>query len=231
LIDFRENLVRDIDRKFFTFNFVDRCELDSYEEDGKRFYIVPDPIESHIYKSVTTIIGEHADKTWLKEWKDRVGEDEADAIMQRAKHRGVAIHDMAEAYFMGEEYWQGHGTINIMDFNRVIPLLNQNVSSIYGVELPLFSHRLRTAGRADLVCQWEYVNSVVDFKTARQEKFKEQIIDYFIQSACYAIMFQELYHLTTPQIVVIMLIDHEPEPQVFIEKTEDWASKVEEMFI
>jgi hypothetical protein len=232
LIDFHNNLVSNVERKKFSFNFVDRCELDSYEdEDGKRYYVVPSQTDTYIYKSVTTIIDEHSDKTWLKRWKDRVGDAEADAITRQAKQRGTAIHDMVEAYFMGEDYWEGHGTINVIDFNRVVPLLNRYVSNIYGVELPLHNHRLRTAGRTDLVCQWDGVNSIVDFKTSKKEKLQEQLTSYFIQTACYALMFQELYHLTIPQIVVIILVDHESSPSVFVENVNDWVGRVEEMFI
>ncbi len=231
LINYLDNLVRNVERKQFNFQFVDRYELDSFEEDGKRYYDVPQNGVRQLYKSVTTVIGEHTDKTWLNEWKKRVGEAAVEEVTRRACKRGTAIHDMAEGYFMGEEYWEGHSTFNIIDFNRLVPIINSGVDTIYGCELPLFSHRLRTAGRADLACQWNNINSIVDFKTSQWGKQKEEITDYFIQSACYAMMFEELYRLTIPQIVIIMLADDEPMPLVFVDNTEDWSDVVEEMFL
>src|SRR6185437_9695158 len=67
----------------------------SYGEDGKRYYKTP---TGNLYKSVTTIIGERSDKSWLRGWRDRVGEDEADQILFQAQERGTAIHSIAERY-------------------------------------------------------------------------------------------------------------------------------------
>jgi hypothetical protein len=227
MFDYRDNLVRNVDRKFFTFNLVPRTEYSVPLPPDPRWPQIPGRT---LYKSVTTIINEKADKTYLNEWRERIGDKAADEIAARARYRGQVIHDMAEAYLMGQEYWRGHGTINILDFNRVVPLLNANVSNIYGIELPLYSHRLRTAGRTDVVCQWQACNSIVDFKTARKEKLEEQIQDYFIQTTTYALMFQEIYSIDIPQICVIILVDHESTPRVFVKDKDEFIPKVEEYF-
>lgn len=217
---------------------VTRHELQAIEEDGKRFYLVAEETDDpfhpiiHEYKSVTTIIGEKSDKTWLKEWRDRVGEAEADTILARAQVRGTAIHDMAEKFLKNDlEYTKGHGTINVMDFLRVVPLLQKKVSHIYGQELPLFSHKLKTAGKADLVCWWDGEPAIVDFKTSRNIKLKGQIENYCIQTACYAKMFTERYNIHIDNIVIILMVDHEDKPVVFEDFVfPSWNKKVLEYF-
>ena len=235
MINFSENLVRNVPRRFWRLNnLVARHELKSITFQGKRYYYVPheDAIDGFIqYASVTTIIAEHADKTWYPKWVARVGQDEADRITAIAARRGKAIHDMAESFFMGNEYWSNQTSINIMDFNKIVPILNQHIDFVYGIELPLYSHKLKTAGTADLACRWDNYTSIVDFKTARKARDFEQIENYFIQASCYAMMFEERYNIPTDKIVIIMLVDHESEPEVYVENVyPKWSKKVEEYF-
>lgn len=236
MINPSENLVRNVEKKKFDFALVNRVELESYEEDGKRFYLMPHdmtPGWDAIYKSVTTIIGEKSDKTWYPKWVDRVGQEEADRITAIACRRGSAIHDMAEKYILGEEYWKDHGTINVLDFNKLVPILNKHVDHIYGQEIPLYSHTLKTAGRADLACWWDGYPAIVDFKTTRcaWEKPQDQIDAYMIQAACYARMFQERYDYYMDKIVVLLLVDHEEKPVVYEDSVYPyWYEKTVEYF-
>ena len=231
MFDHKLNLCRNVERKFWKAPTLPRFELESYEREGKRYYKVPSETGYCLYRSVTTIIAEKSDKSWYPKWVDRVGQEEADRITNIAARRGNSIHEMAEAYLKNKDYWYNQATINIVGFSSIVPLLNKNLGKIYGLELPLYSHRLKTAGRTDLVCEWNGTNSIVDFKTSRREKLKEQITNYFIQSTCYAMMVEERYGLIIPQICVIILENAAIEPKVFIEKTDDWKSKVEEIFI
>jgi hypothetical protein len=178
------------------------------------------------------VIGSKSDKKFLEEWRANIGEEAADEITRVAGLRGTAIHEMAEKLLMNDpDYWKGYGTINVHDFNRVIPILNTHVTKVLGLEVPLWSHRLKTAGRTDVVCEWDQMPSIVDFKTARKFKFKNQIEGYFIQAAVYAIMFEEVYGVRVPQIVVIILVDHKEKPCVYVEETKDWFKKVREYFL
>ena len=230
MLDFKSNLCKNVERKFWRPPSLVPLNLKSIDTEQGRYYIISeDPYVA--YKSVTTVIGEKADRSWYPEWVSRVGQEEANRITNIAARRGQAIHSLAEAYLKNKDYWYNQATINIVGFSSIVPLLNKNLGKIYGLELPLYSHRLKTAGRTDLVCEWNGTNSIVDFKTSRREKLKEQITDYFIQSTCYAMMVEERYGLIIPQICVIILENDEIEPKVFIEKTDDWKSKVEEIFI
>ncbi len=235
MFDYRDNLVRNVNRKFFDHAPLKREELKSYDVDGGRFYDVPlpyhrDDYDYIVYPSVTTVLAKKTDHSWLKEWENLIGKERATEITISAGYRGTIIHEMAAKYLYGQEYWRGQGTLNIINFNRVVPILNSHISCIYGIELPLYSHRLKTAGRTDLVCKWDNINSIVDFKTSSKDKLEEQIQDYFIQTTCYALMFEERYNIDIPRIVIVLLVDHENDVSVFVKEKKDFIEKVEEYF-
>jgi len=237
---FRERLKPKYKFGHFDFESVKRYELKSITTDGSRSYLVPmqgavfqDPFYPEYvksYKSVTTIISEKSDTQWLDDWRDRIGHEEANAITTMAGNRGTDIHEMAEMYVCSERWWDGHSSININDFRKLIPLLDAKISCIRGIELKLFSHRLQTAGTCDLVCNWDGELAIVDYKTSRRMKTKDDILGYFIQATAYAIMFQEMYGIRIDKIVVIILVDGEDVPLVFEEKPSYYFPKIREFF-
>ena len=68
--------------------------------------------------------------------------------------------------------------------------------------------------------EYDGVLSVIDFKTSKRVKNKEDIDNYFAQCTAYAMMYEELIGKPVDQLVVIMAVEND-EPLVFIEKTED----------
>ena len=102
------------------------------------------------------------------------------------------------------------------------PVLDENITTIYGLEVPLFSEHLGVAGRCDCIAEFNGVPSIIDFKTSRYIKKKEKISNYFAQGAAYSIMWEERTGLTAPNIVIIMDVDHE-KPSVFVEHRDNWT--------
>lgn len=212
--------------KKFVHNFIHVEQSPRVEIDGIRHYQTP----AGTFKSVTTILGEKLDKSGLLAWKERVGEEEAAKVSTQAARRGTAIHNLAEAYLMNDENWKkGAMPVNLDTFSRIRPILDLNVGSIYGIEIPLYSWRLKAAGTCDLLAGFRGINSVVDFKTSKRIKKEEDIEGYFIQAACYSIMAEELTYLKFPQIVIIMSVDNE-ESLVFIKQRDDYVDRVLEIF-
>jgi ATP-dependent exoDNAse (exonuclease V) beta subunit len=197
-------------------------ELSSETTENGRFYTTPD---GNVYPSVTTVLGRVSDKTRLKEWRDRVGNAEADKILRQAGRRGTAFHDLCEEYLKNNpDYKKGHMPANIASFNHIKPFLDKNVTSIGGLELPLYSDKLRVAGRVDLLCKWRGEWAIADFKTSRRDKGREDIHDYFMQAACYSYMVFERINILPKKIVIIMTLD-DTQPKVFEERSKDWLGK------
>jgi len=55
------------------------------------------------YPSITTVLGDTADKSGLHEWRKRVGEEKANAISRAATTRGTSMHKLCERYLKNEE--------------------------------------------------------------------------------------------------------------------------------
>lgn len=187
--------------------------------DAGRVYLTPDGKK---YPSVSTVVGYFA-KQGIQEWRNRVGEEEANRISRQASTHGTAVHAICEDYLNNEEdYYKKKSPANIEAFKKLKDTLDQNIVCIYGQESPLYSDYLKVAGRCDLACNWSGVDTIVDFKTSRKEKREEWIQNYFQQASMYAVMAEERTGRPFPQIAILIACEDSPLPQVFIKKRNDY---------
>jgi genome maintenance exonuclease 1 len=189
-------------------------------KDGRRFYTTPEGIR---YPSITTVLSSLG-KDLLLEWKNRVGEKEANRVSHHASKRGNSVHDLLEKYVKNEEnIFDGFVSPmvrkNVLDLSKV---LNRHLDNVHIQEKPLYSHHLGVAGRVDLIGEWDGVLSVIDFKTSSRIKRHEWIHPYFMQESFYAVAYEEITSRPVPQLVTIIAVDYN-EPQVFIEKRDTWV--------
>jgi hypothetical protein len=210
-------------RKTFEHRTINCPELTAEIVEGiGRVYTTP---EGNRYPSVTTVIGAGSDHSWLDAWKARVGEDEVKKISAQAARRGTAVHELAESYLKNDpRYTKGHMPANIATFNQIRPYLDKHVDKIYGLEVPLYSDQLRVAGRVDCIADWDQETAIIDFKTSKRKKKREDIDGYFIQASAYSMMTFERTGILPKKIVILMMVD-DGEPLVFIEKSRDWIEK------
>jgi len=214
-------------RKLFKYNLVPEVEIETTNIDGIRYYVLP---SGDKFRSVTTVISEAMDKTALLEWRAKVGEEEARKISTQAARRGTAVHSLAERYVLNEEdYLRDAMPSGIDAFKSLQTLIDKHVDNIYGVELPLYSVVLKTAGRCDLIAEFDGIPSIIDFKTSRKLKKEEWIESYFLQTTCYSMMFERMYKINIPQIAIMIAVDHE-EPQLFVKDRGEYVNRVLEIF-
>ena len=188
-------------------------------ENGRR-YVTPG---GAAYASITTILGSIG-KDHLKTWRENVGDAEADRICRHAATRGTAMHEIVERYLDNNpDYFLPSDMPHQRAlFKSIRPILDSHINEVILQECPLYSDTLRTAGRVDLVANYNGTYSIVDFKTSRRRKSAEDISNYFQQATAYAIMFEERRGIKINQIVIIMAVDDDPQPIVFIEKTKNF---------
>jgi hypothetical protein len=214
-------------RKIFNHNLVPEIEITTETIDGKRHYVLP---SGEKFRSVTTVLDSALDKTALMEWKKRVGEEQAQKISIQAARRGTAVHSIAERYVLNEEnHLRGAMPSGIDAFKGIQKLLDKHVDNILGIELPLYSTILKTAGRCDLIAEFNGIPSVIDFKTSRRLKEESWIESYFLQTTVYSMMFEYMYKIEIPQIAILIAVDHE-EPQLFVKDRGEYVNRVIEIF-
>ena len=76
-------------------------ELVIHTHNGMRFYEAPD---GNKYPSITTVLGKQPGKQkGLREWRERIGEEQARIVSGKAARRGTAFHNICEDYLNGVE--------------------------------------------------------------------------------------------------------------------------------
>ena len=186
-------------------------KLQQVNENGTRYYVTP---EGNKYPSITTVLAAY-NIGYIMEWRKRVGEEQANKISRQASGRGTRIHTLCEKYIDNEKP-EFKSPLDQELFNRFKPTLHR-INNVYAQELRMYSDHLRIAGTVDCVAEFDGVLSVIDFKTAKRAKNKEDIENYFMQCSAYAIMFEEQFGIPVAQTVVAIAVDDD-EPQVFVEK-------------
>ncbi len=179
---------------------------------------------------MTTILGRYHKKN-LDHWHKRVGKERAKQILTQAGARGTEVHEICEQYILNDQdYRKNKGPVNLDTFKPAKALLDKHVTRVYGVEYPVFSHKLMTAGTIDLLCDWDGVPTVLDYKTSLRKKKEEWITNYFEQSTVYSIMATQKLKIPFHQFVIIMMIDYE-SPVIYKKPVFDYVKQVKEIFI
>lgn len=184
---------------------------------GKRFYKTP---EGNWYPSITTVLGIE-EKQWLKDWRTMLGDKKAAKETKRCAERGTAVHTLAEQYLNNEEpqYRKFHHE-HVADFKKLKLRLNK-VNNIRGQELALYSDTLQVAGRVDCIGEYNGVLSIIDFKTSTNNKYREWIQDYFLQTTAYAIMWHERTGEAIEDLAILMTVERGMMPMLFKDKIDE----------
>lgn len=178
-------------------------EMNTVEENGKRYYVTP---VGNKYPSVTTVIGSNSKKqAGLAKWRARVGKEKAQATSTRAAGRGTRYHKLVEDYLNNELDTNKYKDMPLpwVMFNSSRYILDR-INNIYLQEAALYSDCLEIAGRVDCIAEFDGELSIIDFKTSAKEKQEEYLYDYYVQECAYACMLQERYKLSVKKLVTIV---------------------------
>ena len=186
-------------------------------ESGRK-YFTPD---GNAYPSITTVLS-ILSKDAIMAWRARVGAEEANKVSRQASTRGTAVHSLAEDYVNNVEDWKGkHMPANVATFNTIRPILDERLNNIWMQEVFLYSDKLKTAGQLDCIGEWDGELAIVDFKTSKRVKKREDITSYFIQMCFYAAAFLERTGIAIKKGVIVMAVDGN-EPFMFEMNTYDY---------
>ena len=197
---------------------VDIPEVSTKTVNRKRFYDTP----TGFYPSITTVLGVRKDKAkGLADWRKRVGNDVANHIMRTAAARGTAVHTMCEDFLNNKEVLKEQfAFLPWCLFSQLKPCLVKRIDNIYAQEAGLWSEKYRVAGRVDCIAEWNGVPSIIDFKTSKSERRDDWNLEYYIQCAAYAEMFEERTGIAITQIVVLVVTEDGLVQEFVKEKTE-----------
>ena len=160
--------------------------------------------------SVTTVLsGTSKSKDALIQWRNRVGEEEAERIIKQSTDIGTAVHEVIENYLNGKP-WNNFEETDDRSYiakkisDKFIKDGLNGITEIWGIEVGLLLDNLY-AGTADCVGEYEGIPSLIDFKTAKKIKKREWIEDYFLQGCAYANAHNVMFGTKIEQIVILMV--------------------------
>jgi len=216
-----------------TFNYNDH-----YEKRGNYGW----PEDSDLLLSPTRILDGTKDKSGLEAWRKRVGEEEADRIIEEGVSIGNSLHKYLE-----NSIWKL--CINWKDskwvskYAKYPPLVNpayhpyaelaakmgniilekglkDRLEWVYGLEARIY-YRIYYRGVIDLVGVYEGEEAIVDFKTKKQMPKEEWTEDWKMQVVSYG-MAHNFRCKTHIKKGVILLVTREGEFKRIIIEGEEW---------
>lgn len=202
---------------------IELPELIKIDSPNGRVYRTPDGNE---YPSITTVLSYNSNKQYLEEWKERVGEEEVNRVSKRATLRGTALHSYCEKYLLSEPF-----EVNIMDVEmfKQFKVVLEDITDVYAIERPLYSGLVKTAGTVDLIAKHNGKNKIIDWKTSKTIKSREDISDYFMQGAFYSMAYYYLTGVYISTIMIVMACDETNKPLIFEEPVTNWVKSFKEL--
>tara|TARA_B100001250_G_C19761310_1_gene772584 strand:+ start:410 stop:1108 length:699 start_codon:yes stop_codon:yes gene_type:complete len=187
-------------------NIYDYPELKRVNKDIGRYYI--DSNDCPV-PSVTTVLNKTSSKSdSIQQWRNRVGEEEADRITKQSTDIGTMVHEALEN-FLNDKKWENFtdnqdGRIANKITTKFISTGIKSITEVWGLEVGLILDGLY-AGTADCVGKINNVPTLIDFKTARRMKRREWIEDYFLQCCAYANAHNVMFGTEINQVVILMV--------------------------
>ena len=178
---------------------------DLKRQDGAtRLYLTP---EGESLPSVTSVLGKTKDKSFLKQWRARVGEKEAEKIIANSAQIGTALH----LYI--EHYVNEHGYEDFTEIGQKAKTMAQviidhenglkKISEVWGSEVHLY-YPGKYAGTTDMIGLYDGRPTIIDFKQTNRPKKREWVQDYLMQLAAYALAHNKLFDTEIDQGVILM---------------------------
>jgi len=159
--------------------------------------------------SVTTVLsGTSKSKDGLIQWRNRIGEEEAERIIKQSTDIGTAVHEAIENYLNGKSWDNFEETHDQLLAQKISAKFIKDglkgITDIWGLEVGLLLDNLY-AGTADCVGEFDGTPTLIDFKTAKKIKKREWIEDYFLQGCAYANAHNVMFGTKIEQIVILMV--------------------------
>lgn len=201
----------------------------------KRTYRTP---EGEELPSVTTILSATEDKSFLIEWKKRVGEEKAAKISREASGVGTSMHKNIENFITGVQRKPGNNLVHIQS-NKMADVIIENafphINEIWAIEQSLYYSGLYS-GTTDLVAVYKGNPSICDYKQSNKLKKEEWVEGYKTQLVAYIMAHNNTYKTDIREGHVFMCTrdlqyqQFDVWPQDFNKYQDKWLDKVEKYY-
>ena len=189
------------------------------------------PYGERKYYGVTKVLSEtksEEDKASLQAWRDKVGEEKAEAILQESLKIGNSLDMMIEKFLAGAlgEIKQYKDEPGLKLFYQMKPVL-ENIDTI-GLQIHMYSDKYKIQGYLDCIGVKNGVLTMIDFKNSRSRKSEKYIRDYFLQASIYCLLIHEMTGIVIKDIMIILGIRDSFSTQIATAKLKDYIVEAKE---
>lgn len=189
------------------------------------------PYGERKYYGVTKVLSEtksEEDKASLQAWRDKVGEEKAESILQESLKIGNSLDMMIEKFLAGTlgEIKQYKDEPGLKLFYQMKPVL-ENIDTI-GLQIHMYSDKYKIQGYLDCIGVKNGVLTMIDFKNSRSRKSEKYIRDYFLQASIYCLLIHEMTGIVIKDIMIILGIRDSFSTQIATAKLKDYIVEAKE---
>ena len=168
--------------------------------DGVRYYDTPNGKK---LVSITSIIS-HYQREIFREWRAKVGNEEASIELPNRQHLEAQICTLLQNIIFATASLPSVQPLSQYLFAQAKPTLDK-IDNVHAIEQSLFSYELGVAGSVDCIAEYEGELAIIDFKTAKKPKPRKWIDSHFVQCGkLYACMLYEMTGIMVKKFVIIM---------------------------
>ena len=146
------------------------------------------------YPSLTYVLSAYPKGKHFEDWLKKMGTS-ADYIVKKASEEGTQVHELCEAYLLGEDLTYLSSNSNPkypphvwQMFLRFVEFWEEYNPTLIETEVHLFSDELKVAGTCDLIFELDGELWIVDWKTSNHLQST-----YDLQVSVYGKMYEECY--------------------------------------
>ena len=166
---------------------------DLKRQDGDvRLYLTPD---GESLPSVTSVLNKTKDRSFLKKWRERIGEKKAEQIIRDSGKIGTALHLYIE-HFVNKHDYKDLTKIGVQAEKMAKKIIDESfadITEIWGSEVHLY-YPGKYAGTTDMIGVYKGRPTIIDFKQTNRPKKREWIQDYLMQLSAYAMAHNKLFN-------------------------------------
>ena len=189
-----------------------------YRQILEAYYGHPDNKPLAKYPGVTRVLGGTKDMTGLDAWRARVGDEEADRILEESRVIGNSLDAIFnESLGVNRDSFDLEaysGEVGYKLFKQLQPTIKR-IDPI-GTQLKVWNDHLKYMGYLDCLGIYNGKLTLIDCKNSRKEKREEYLEDYWLQTAGYSIALFEMMGMRPSQVMLMVARRDSPFPQIIV---------------
>lgn len=195
----------------------------------KQFRSNPENEPLERYPGVTKVLSKTKDMTGLDAWRARIGDEEADRIIDESKRIGSSLDkifndalDPDKRSTFDKQLYKDE--LGFKLFGQLEPWI-KNIEPVT-VQMKVWSNRLKVMGYLDCLGFYKGKLTLIDCKNAKREKTPDTIFDYYLQTTLYSMMIYEMLGLKVQQLGLLIARRDSAFPQIEIKPIAPYIPEV-----